>query len=149
MQLLPITLKTTLPPGCAEVRELVTGVIEAMHQLYDRSGFQPPWLGYFAVQDGKCVGTCAFKSPPRDNHVEIAYLTFPDYERMGIATDMARELVSIALGAQPRILISAQTLPEHNASTAVLRKVGFSLVGEVEHPEDGLVWEWQLVNTRS
>jgi len=38
-------------------------------------------------------------------------------------------------------------LPEENASTSVLKKLRFRLVGTVEHPEDGLVWEWQLSDT--
>jgi hypothetical protein len=45
--------------------------------------------------------------------------------------------------------VAAQTLPEENASTSVLKKLQFSFVGSVEHPEDGLVWEWQLSNTSS
>ena len=45
----------------------------------------------------------------------------------------------------PEITIAAQTLPEENASTAVLKKNGFQLIAELEHPEDGKVWEWQFV----
>jgi hypothetical protein len=26
----------------------------------------------------------------------------------------------------------------------ILKKLGFLLVGTIDHPEDGLVWEWQL-----
>jgi len=37
--------------------------------------------------------------------------------------------------------------PEENASTSVLKKLRFRLVGAVQHPEDGLVWEWQLSDT--
>jgi hypothetical protein len=42
------------------------------------------------------------------------------------------------------VTVTAQTLPEENPSTSVLRKLNFRMVGSVEHPEDGLVWEWQL-----
>jgi hypothetical protein len=42
------------------------------------------------------------------------------------------------------VTVAAQTLPEENASTSILKKLKFSFVGSVEHPEDGLVWEWQL-----
>ena len=38
--------------------------------------------------------------------------------------------------------ITAQTLPEENASTSVLKKLGFKFLGEIEHQEDGLVWDW-------
>jgi hypothetical protein len=41
-------------------------------------------------------------------------------------------------------MVFAQTLPEENASTAILKKLGFTLVGSVQHPDDGTVWEWEL-----
>jgi [ribosomal protein S5]-alanine N-acetyltransferase len=37
--------------------------------------------------------------------------------------------------------VTAQTLPEDNASTRVLRKLGFVLKGSVIDPEEGTVWE--------
>ena len=39
--------------------------------------------------------------------------------------------------------IRAHTLPERNASTSVLTKAGFELLGAVVDPEDGLVWRWE------
>ena len=48
-----------------------------------------PWLGYFALRNSVCIGTCGFKGPPENNRVEIAYFTFPEYEGRGYATQMA------------------------------------------------------------
>jgi len=62
----------------------------------------------------------------------------------GIATRMGSELIRLALDKMPAVTVAAQTLPEENASTSVLKKLGFRLVGSVEHPEDGLVWEWKF-----
>lgn len=56
---------------------------------------------------------------------------------------MARELVCMARQADPDLTVFAQTLPEEDASTAILRKLGFTLVGLVNQPEDGPVWEWE------
>jgi hypothetical protein len=53
-------------------------------------------------------------------------------------------LIAIARQADPTLLIAAQTLPEENASTTILRKLGFRLHGSVQHPEDGEIWEWRL-----
>ncbi len=39
--------------------------------------------------------------------------------------------------------LGAHTLPAPNASTRVLAKCGFERTGEVEDPEDGLVWRWE------
>jgi RimJ/RimL family protein N-acetyltransferase len=60
---------------------------------------------------------------------------------------MASELIRLARDKMPAVTVAAQTLPEENASTSVLKKLRFRLVGNVEHPEDGPVWEWQLSDT--
>jgi len=119
-------------------------VLEGTVHLYEAGGFQPPWIGYLADRDGDIVGACAFKSPPRDGRVEIAYMTFPEFEGRGIASEMARQLVQLARQSQPGVVVVALTLPQESASTSILRRLGFSLAGEIEHPEDGRVWEWTL-----
>jgi len=126
------------------VPDAAADVASAMVDLYRAVGYVPPWIGYFGVEDGKCVGVCSFKSPPEDNRVEIAYFSFPEYESQGMATKMAAELVRIALDTEPDLTIAAQTLPEEGASTAILKKLRFRFTHTVDHPEDGLVWEWRL-----
>jgi len=118
-------------------------IVSVIRQMYSASGFEPPWIGYLAFEEGTCVGTCSFKSAPRSNRVEIAYFTFPGNEGRGVATTMAAELVRIAQQARPGVVVTAQTLPEESPSTGVLRRLGFQLAGVVLHPEDGPVWEWQ------
>jgi len=60
---------------------------------------------------------------------------------------MASQLIRLALDKMPPVIVAAQTLPEENALTSVLKKLRFRLVGSVEHPKDGLVWEWQRSDT--
>lgn len=115
-----------------------------MASHYARAGFVPPWIGYAAVLDGVSVGICAFKEAPRDGQAEISYFTFPGYEGMGIATRMAQRLLAIAAGEGSGVTVTARTLPEKNASNAVLAKLGFRCAGVVQDPEDGPVWEWRL-----
>ena len=149
MKLIPIT-KTGqpqkfiahLPAEAAEVGKVFSG-------LYQTVGYQPPWLGYFAVIGDQCIGTCGFKSPPENNRVEIAYYTFPAFEGKGMATQMAKTLVDIAREAAPNVIIAAQTLPAEGASTSILIKLGFENVATLEHPEDGTVWEWQFVESEN
>jgi [ribosomal protein S5]-alanine N-acetyltransferase len=112
--------------------------------LYRSVGFNPPWVGYLAIQGLQLVGTCAFASAPKDGRVEIAYLTFPGFEGRGIATSMATKLIEIAQAFGDHLLIFAQTLPAINASNSILKKLGFVFAGEVPHPEEGIVWEWHL-----
>lgn len=122
--------------------ELLSAVIDATVANYAREGFEPPWIGYVALHGVRPVGTCGFKSPPRDGRVELAYFTFPEFERRGIATAMAKALVELSVARAASIAVAAQTLPERNASHRVLEKLGFRHVATLEHPEDGTVWEW-------
>lgn len=112
--------------------------------LYGSVGFHPPWVGYLAMADGAIVGTCAFTSAPRQGSVEIAYFTFPEYEKRGFATAMAQTLIDLARQKDPALEITAQTLPERNPSHRILEKLGFEFVRTFDHPEDGKVWEWRL-----
>ena len=119
------------------------GVIEATRDLYANRGFSVPWVCYLAVLGSKCVGTCGFTGPPKDEQVEIAYFTFPENEGKGVATKMATLLVEIALNAgMEGLQIVAHTLTTKNASTCILERVGFKCDGEIEHEEDGKVWKW-------
>lgn len=127
-----------------EATPLSREVLAANASMYRRSGFHPPWVAYLVIDKGRCVGTCAFKGAPRENRVEIAYFTFPQYEGQGLATQMAEALVDIARAQIPGITVTAQTLREENASTHILAKLGFQRVGTVENEEAGLVWEWHL-----
>jgi [ribosomal protein S5]-alanine N-acetyltransferase len=127
--------------------DLINDIMRSTARLYAGTGYMPPWIGYLALEEEQCAGTCAFKSPPENNRVEIAYFTLPGFEGRGIATRMSQALIRIAFDTMPELTIAAQTLPEENASITVLKKLGFRFVTELEHPEDGKVWEWQLKNS--
>lgn len=43
------------------------------------------------------------------------------------------------------IRIYVQVLPQQSASTRVLQELGFEQTVEVDHPEDGKVWGWELI----
>lgn len=105
-----------------------------------------PFGLFLAVEraTSEVVGTCAFTFAPVDRAVEIAYGTLKPFEGRGVAKAMAAELVAIARGSGAVDLVYAHTLREANASTRVLRHAGFRLAAEIEHPEDGPVWRWEL-----
>jgi [ribosomal protein S5]-alanine N-acetyltransferase len=75
--------------------------------------------------------------------VEIAYGIAPGYEGQGYATEAARALIEFALERVDVTSIRAHTKPTNNASGRVLAKNGFHQLGEVDDPEDGLVWRWE------
>ena len=146
LELVAIGIDGSLAKPIGVLPEHARDVLAGTVQMYRAAGFELPWVGYIAIEDGVCVGTCAFKSVPRDGSVEIAYYTFPEHEGRGVATGMARALIDIAAHADRGLIVTAQTLPQENASTTILRKLGFTHVGSVEHPEDGTVWEWQRLD---
>ena len=103
-----------------------------------------PWCLYTVLLENRVVGLGGFKSKPDDNDsVELSYLTCQPERRRGIATAICSELISIARAANVSKIV-AHTLPEENASTAVLRANDFVFVGAVDDPDDGCVWKWSL-----
>lgn len=120
-------------------------ILQMTVEYYQRIGYTPPWIGYFAMQDGVIVGSAGIKGKPVNNKIEIAYGTFPDYQLQGIGTGICRKLVEIAQNTDPNLIITARTLPENNASTRILQKNNFQLLGTIIDDEDGAVYEWQYM----
>ncbi|HWU98288.1 MAG TPA: GNAT family N-acetyltransferase [Oxalicibacterium sp.] len=152
VQLIPIDKQGRALDVSGRLDMHVKQVCKATAELYRTTGFVAPWIGYLAVHERKLVGACAFKSPPVKGEdvatVEIGFFTFPKFENQGIATEMVRELLTIAHAAQsprqPRIVVVAQTEPEENASTAILRKFRFQFIDEHTDVDGELVWRWEL-----
>ena len=119
-------------------------VANVVHRLVGRTlAVQPVsvdelhWDGYFVVDEAsrEVVGSCAFKAPPTDEGtVEIAYFTYPGFEGRGYATGMAKKLIELASCSTAVRQVVAHTLPEENASTSVLERVGMSFMGGGDGP---------------
>jgi RimJ/RimL family protein N-acetyltransferase len=96
---------------------------------------------------GIVVGNCGFKGDPGclapEHMVEIAYMTFPEYEGRGYGTAVALALVSVAAAAGTVVNVLAHTLPERNASGSILTRAGFTWQGEILDAEDGPLWRWR------
>ena len=102
-----------------------------------------PWGSYLVRDGGAFVGACAFKgAPDAQGAVEIAYTTFPAFERRGHAAATIAALTDLAFTAGAPLVV-AHTLPEENASNRGLRRNGFTFAGDVVDPEDGPVWRWE------
>jgi len=117
-------------------------VIGMYADFYPKFGFEPPWVGYFVMDDDRVVGSCSFVGPPKDGAVEIAYWTFSEFEGRGVASWACAELVSIARTTDPNLTITAKTAPEKNASTRILEKNGFRFREVVQDHEIGDAWLW-------
>jgi [ribosomal protein S5]-alanine N-acetyltransferase len=141
MQFIPIkeTLEENIDffnnPLCRDTLEMTV-------DFFSRIGYVLPWIGYYVEQEGKLVGSAAYKGKPVNRRVEIAYGTFSAYQHQGIGTLICRKLVELSLKTDPSVIITARTLPEENFSARVLKKNNFINTGIIEDPEDGQVLEW-------
>jgi len=126
-------------PGWAPFPEAISHALEAA-----RAGAPPTWGAHlFFDDDGALVGNGGWKGQPVEGVAELGYAVAPTRQGRGIATTAVRQLVDQARAAGVQ-LVRAHTLPEMSASTSVLRHCGFTRIGEVVDPDDGLVWRWEL-----
>ena len=142
-----------------ESTEIVLARIAAMPPA-DRAEVSPVWLAQLRAAPepsvwthgvalverttGAPVGSCMFKGPPDgDGVVEIAYGLAPEYQGRGYAREAARAMSDYALGRGGVRCVRAHTRPDNAASAGVLRACGFTCLGEVIDPEDGLVLRWE------
>lgn len=105
------------------------------------------WWTYFPIhrQDNKLIGSGGYKGKPSiDGSVELGYEIEPAYRNRGLATEMAKGLIENAFRDGRVKSVVAHTLGEENHSTKVLKKCGFEKVEEIDDPEDGLIWKWEL-----
>ena len=142
MTLLPI--KQTLEENKAFAKNPLCSESLAMCiDFYKRVGFDPPWICYYVEENGKLIGNAAFKGKPINNIVEIAYGTMENHRQQGVGTRICKQLVELSLATDASVRITARTLPKKNYSTRILEKNDFVLLGFVNDPEDGEVWEWE------
>jgi RimJ/RimL family protein N-acetyltransferase len=126
-----------------EADAAVSETADMTRQMLEACPRDVPWGAYLVadVDTREVVGTCAFKDAPNaEGEVEIAYHTYPGFEGRGYARAMATRLVDIAKSAKR---VVAHTLPQQNASTRVLERLGFARTAEVR-AEDEVVWRWEL-----
>lgn len=108
------------------------------------------WGAYFFVfpQEQALVGNGGFYGPPKkDGEVEIGYEIAPTFRNRGLATVAVQLMLDIAFSEIDVKSVIANTLAEENASNAVLKKVGMSLVAELPNPEVGSVWLWKKLRS--
>jgi ribosomal-protein-alanine N-acetyltransferase len=93
--------------------------------------------------DGALVGFGGWKGAPVAGAAELGYAVSPARQGRGLATDVVAVLVERARAAGVAT-VTAHTLGEVNASTAVLTKSGFSRGPDVVDEELGTIWRWEL-----
>jgi [ribosomal protein S5]-alanine N-acetyltransferase len=114
-----------------------------------RESEQPPtdWHGYFFIhpKDRVLVGNGGFKGKPDDSGtIEIGYEIASEHWNRGFATEAAQAMIDYAFAHKEVRAVIAHTLAEINASNSVLQKVGMKFIAEVDDPEEGKIWRWQI-----
>jgi RimJ/RimL family protein N-acetyltransferase len=133
-----------LAPDASAIPEDLAASCRATAEHYRKVGFIPPWTGYLLACGGEYRGGGAFVAPPAEGRVEIAYFTLPGHRGLGFGRATAALLVDLARRADPGLTIWAKTEPNENASTAILRSLGFRHAGSTTDHEIGEAWEWML-----
>jgi RimJ/RimL family protein N-acetyltransferase len=85
-----------LAPGFGGETDAARALLSQTLDLLTRDPRPDPWGSYLALEDEDVVGICAFKAAPdAAGEVELAYMTFPAFERRGHATAMAARLATL------------------------------------------------------
>ena len=67
MEFIEIIKSGTPAKPINEFTDLVKETMSSTVGLYEVAGYFPPWIGYLALEEKQCAGTCAFKFPPENN----------------------------------------------------------------------------------
>lgn len=127
--------------------EFGTGALQYSHDRLLENKDESGWWTYFPIhkQDNKLIGSGGYKGKPTiEGTVELGYEITSNYRNRGLATEMTKGLVENAFKDNRVKVIIAHTLGQENPSTSVLIKCGFVKVAEINDPDDGLIWKWEL-----
>ena len=117
---------------------------------YHRWKAHPPlrlwWVYLIIYKPGNIlIGSCGYKGEPDSNGmVEIGYEIMPSHRSMGLGTETARALLEHAFSQSGVLKVVAHTLEEENASGHILEKLGFERTDDVNDPDEGPLWRWEI-----
>jgi RimJ/RimL family protein N-acetyltransferase len=123
------------------------GVLEYTLDILKSGKVSSEWSSYFFIHraDKALIGLGGYKGAPDENgSVEIGYGVAPAYRGKGYATEAAEALIQSAFAYPDVQMVCAHTLAETNASGSILSKLGMNKVAEINDPEDGTIWRWEI-----
>jgi ribosomal-protein-alanine N-acetyltransferase len=123
-----------------------------LRQMREQPAIQE-WFVYAVVlPDGErpMIGHAGFHGPPGVNAVkapdavEVGYSIFDPYRRRGYATEVVRALIDWASREHGIRRFIASISPENEPSLALVRRLGFTHIGQHWDEEDGEELEFHL-----
>lgn len=110
---------------------------------YPASGQPGKWGPHLFFVEGVLVGNGGWKGSPVDGVAEIGYAVAPSRRGQGIATAAVRHFTARARSEGLKMVL-AYTVPSESASTTVLGRCGFEMVGLVNNRDGAVLWRWEL-----
>ena len=130
-----------IPDGWPEFPETIPYTLAVLAE----PGSDSQWWMYFFIDQasGQLIGSGGYKGAPVDGRVEIGYEIAPEFRGRGLATQAAGLLVEKAFASGLAEVVQAQTLPEHNPSTAILQRLGFTRISDGFEADAEQTWVWE------
>lgn len=126
--------------------------LQYAHNKLEKNSSERGWWTYLPIlkSENILIGSGGYKGKPtNEGEIEIGYEITPEFRNQGLATELAKALVENAFEFDQVKLISAHTLGEFNPSTKVLLKCGFEKVEELNDPDEGIIWKWELLKNKT
>lgn len=130
-----------------EFHSMIVTVLQETREFLAAASAREPWISYLAMDamKGGLVGNCSFKgNPDEEGAVEIAIVTFPQFEGLGYGGEMARRLIQLARDEGGVSQIVACTLASSSAAIRLMERQGFQRLDVVHESDQGDLWEWVL-----
>ena len=127
--------------GWLEFPQILPGLLSEM----ESGNIDEDWPAFFVIDSeaSALIGMGGFKSAPQISQVEIGYGIAAAYRNRGVATRFTEWMCKLAFDSGMVTSVIAHTLVEENASSRVLTKAGFSLIGEIAQEGEDTHWRWQ------
>lgn len=95
-------------------------------------------------ESGKAVGMCGILKRPELDYPDLGYALLAEHWGHGYACEAAEGALNDGLSNHSLRHILAVTLPENKSSNALLKKIGFNQIGELElHNSPNNLYEYR------
>jgi RimJ/RimL family protein N-acetyltransferase len=102
-----------------------------------------PW--FFAERERRMIaGSAGFSGPSECGALQLGYAVYPEYQKLGYATETARALIQEAWTDASITAVQATIPPWHADSIRVAEKLGMTAVGETTDDEVGKIIVYEI-----